>query len=82
MAEYAYSMLVRTFGVKPEITDMTADQISQNLALAIDKLLKEVADSLPKLPPGDWEMLSHSITRIGGGLSVTFLLRREKKASD
>ncbi len=76
MADYAYSMMVKSVDLKPEITEMKADQISLSLTTILGQLAVNMGKSIPKLPDGGWEAVSHSVTRIGGALSVTILLRR------
>jgi hypothetical protein len=75
MAEYGF--IIQTIDIKPDMEDSTADQLSQNMAIALNTIAQSAAKGLSNLPGGgNGEILSHNLTRIGGHLVVSFLFRR------
>jgi hypothetical protein len=75
MAEYGF--IVQTIDIKPDMEDSTADQLSQTMAIGLNKIVQSASKGLNNLPGGgSGEILSHNLTRIGGHLIVSFLFRR------
>ena len=75
MAEYGF--IVQTIEIKPGTEDATADQVSQTMAMGLNKTVQGASKGLSNLPGGgNGEILSHSITRNGSHLVVSFLFRR------
>ncbi len=75
MVEYAFSAL--TMEIKPGLADFNDKEVS----LEILKTLRPFAEGLPKtlqqIPPGNWRVISHSLTRIDRHLVLTLLLSHE-----
>lgn len=75
MSEYGF--IVQTIDIKPDMEDATADELSQSMAIDLNKVVQSASKGLSNLPSGGrGEILSHTITRIGGHLVVSFLFRR------
>jgi len=75
MAEYGF--IIQTIDIKPDMEDTTADQLSQTMAIGLNKIVQGASKGLSNLPgDGNGEILSHNLTRIGGHLVVSFLFRR------
>jgi len=75
MVEYGF--IVQTIDIKPDMEDSTADQLSQSMAIALNKIVQSASKGLGNLPGGGkGEILSHNLTRIGGHLVVSFMFRR------
>jgi hypothetical protein len=75
MVEYGF--IIQTIDIKPDMEDATADQLSQTMAIGLNKIAQSAAKGLSNLPGGgNGEILSHNLTRIGGHLIVSFLFRR------
>jgi hypothetical protein len=72
-----YGFIVQTIDIKPGMEDATADELSQSMAIGLNKVLQSASQGLNNLPNGGHgEILSHTLTRIGGHLVVSFLFRR------
>ena len=75
MVEYGF--IIQAIDIKPDMEDTTADQLSQTMAIGLNKIAQGASKGLSNLPGGgNGEILSHNITRIGGHLVVSFLFRR------
>ena len=75
MVEYGF--IIQTIDIKPDMEDTTADQLSQTMAIGLNKIVQGASKGLSNLPGGgNGEILSHNLTRIGGHLVVSFLFRR------
>jgi hypothetical protein len=76
MVEYGF--MVQTMDIKPDMEDSTADQLSQGMAVALNKMAQGASKGLSNLPGGGGnpEIISHNLTRIGGHLLVTFMFKR------
>ena len=63
-------------------SDITAESPSESISGAIVQPLAEFGErlsaSLPAYEGGEWEVVSHSTTRIEDNLVVTVLIRRKK----
>jgi hypothetical protein len=77
MSIQEYGFIVRTVEIKPGLADATTDEVSRMLTAGMVPLVQDIEKSLPKLPPGDWRVLSHNLTRIDRHLILTFLISRE-----
>jgi len=77
--DYDYGFTATTIRLGEEIT---ADSPPESISGAIVQPLAEFGDrlsaSLPTYEGGDWEVVSHSTTRIEDNLVVTVLIRRPK----
>ena len=76
--EYEYTFLVETVAITPGIADLSPDEFSQELATGLGHLGQSMTKSIPTLPKGGWEIVSHSVTRIDRHLTATFLIRRPR----
>ena len=75
MAEYGF--MVQTIVIKPEMEDATADELSRDMSIGLNKIVQSAQKGLSNLPGGgNAEILSHSITRMGAKLVVSLLFRR------
>ncbi len=75
MAEYGF--IIQTIDIKPGTEDATADELSQTMAIGLNKVVQSAAKGLSNLPGGgSGEILSHNLTRIGSHLVVSFLFHR------
>jgi hypothetical protein len=75
VAEYGF--IVQTIDIKPDMEDSTADQLSQTMAIGLNKIVQGASKGLSNLPGGGGgEIISHNLTRIGGHLVVSFLFKR------
>ena len=79
MVCYDHTFAVQAFPVKPKIIELNADQVGQATAAAGAQILNNLRKSFPDLESGDVEIVSHSLTRVGGTLVGSFLLRQPKK---
>ncbi|MBA7507857.1 hypothetical protein ES706_06586 [subsurface metagenome] len=69
MAEY--SIVIRPFELKPDISELTGDQVAKDVTMGLAALLQDVTKAMP-----GWEIIGHQLTRIDRHLVVSFLLRR------
>jgi lipopolysaccharide biosynthesis regulator YciM len=74
MAEYGF--LVQTIDISPNMESYTAEQTSKTMATGLNTLLQNTSKGLKTLS-GEAEILSHSATRVGNHLVVSFLFRRQ-----
>jgi hypothetical protein len=74
MAEYG--MMVHTLDIKPDMADLTASEFSQNLTGGLGQILHNVMEGLKKFQQGEWEIVSHSLTRVDRHLVLSLLIRR------
>jgi hypothetical protein len=77
MAEYGF--MVQTMEIKPDMEDATADGLGQMMAMGFGQMAQKAAKGLTTLQGGNWEIMSHDVTRLGRHLIVSFLLRRQAK---
>ncbi|MCK4529452.1 hypothetical protein KAW18_18970 [candidate division WOR-3 bacterium] len=76
---YEYSLMVKTADVKLEaLATATTDELTQNVAVALGGVIDEVSKSMKLFQGGDWEIISHQLTRLDRYLVASFLLRRPK----
>ena len=76
---YEYSLMVKTADVKLEaLATATTDELTQNVAVALGGVIDEVSKSMKSFQGGDWEIISHQLTRLDHYLVASFLLRRPK----
>ena len=61
--------------MRPGIADASTDELNQAIALQLGAIVNRTTESVADLPEGDWEIMSHDITRIDRYLLVTFLIR-------
>ena len=75
MVEYGF--ITQTIDILPDMEDASADQMSQSMAIGLNNTARSAARGLSNLPgSGKAEIISHSVTRIGGHLVIAFLFRR------
>lgn len=75
---YEYRIVVHT-GKLAEVADwatLSQDEMSRILAAPLGRIADTLAEALPKLPPGDWEAVSHDLAIYGQAIILTFLVRR------
>lgn len=77
--DYDYGFTATTIRLGSEII---ADSLTESISGAIVEPLAEFGErlsaSLPTYEGGEWEVVSHSTTRIEDNLVVTVLIRRPK----
>ena len=77
--DYDYGFTASTIRLGEKIT---ADSPSESISGAIVQPLAEFGErlsaSLPTYEGGEWEVVSHSTTRIENNLVVTVMIRRPK----
>ena len=79
---YEYSTLVKANALDDEaLSGPSNDQASIALLHAVGWMVKEAESSLERHQGGGWEMLSFDHILGGRRLLVSFLLRRERRAS-
>jgi hypothetical protein len=61
------------------VGDATGDEISRELTMRVGNVTNTVSEATRQLEGGDWEIISHDITRIDRHLAISYLLRRPKK---
>jgi hypothetical protein len=76
MADYGF--MVQTIDITPDMEDATSDQLSQGMAIAMNKMLSGAVNGIKNMPgaSGKGELLSHNIVRVGSHLVVSFLFKR------
>jgi hypothetical protein len=79
MAEYG--MMVQTLDIKPDMADLTAGEFSQNLTGSLGQLLHNAISGLKNFQQGDWEIVSHSLTRVDRHLVLSLLIRRHSQSA-
>jgi len=79
MAEYGF--MVQTMEIKPDMEDATADGLGQTMAMSLGQMAQKASKGLTTIQGGNWEIVSHDMTRLGRHLIVTFLIRRQAKTS-
>ena len=80
MKTLEYGFMVQTAEIRPGLADSSSDEVAQGLAVVLNPLSQKISKALPRLSPGDWEIISHDITRIDRHLIVTFLLCRNTQS--
>jgi hypothetical protein len=72
-----YGLIVQTIDVKPGMEDATANEMSEGMAVNLNKALQGAVRGVNNLPGGgSGEILSHNITRIGRHLVVSFPVQK------
>jgi hypothetical protein len=78
MTEYGF--MVQSIEVKPEMDDADAAQVGKSVAMQLNQMVQRAARGL-SLKGGGWEIASHTITRVGRHMVVSFLIKRQAPAS-
>jgi len=77
--DYDYGFTATTISLGSEITaEFPAESISGAIVQPLADFGERLSASLPTYEGGDWEVVSHSTTRIEDNLVVTVLIRRPK----
>jgi hypothetical protein len=77
--DYDYGFTATTIRLGKEITaDSQPESISGAIVQPLAEFGERLSASLPTYEGGDWEVVSHSTTRIEDNLVVTVLIRRPK----
>lgn len=77
--DYDYGFTATTIRLGEEITaDSPVESISGAIVQPLAEFGERLSASLPTYEGGDWEVVSHSTTRIKNNLVVTVLIRRPK----
>lgn len=80
--KHEYAVVADSSLIVPGPGDLTSDEVAKETTAALWKVLDTVNQSLDTMPgqgdgpPGGWEIVSHTVTRIDRHLVFTFLLRR------
>jgi len=75
---YKHGVMVQTIKLKPGIEDASADEVSQSLLPAWNSVVQKASKGLDILEGGNWEFVSHDLSRIGPHFIATFVIRRPK----
>jgi hypothetical protein len=76
--EYEYSIGFQTLEMRPGLADASAAEVNDALSREVGNTVRDLAEALPTLVGGGWEIISHGITSLDGRLVVSFLTRRPK----
>ena len=77
--DYDYGFTATTIRLGEKITaDSPAESISGAIVQPLAEFGERLSASLPTYEGGEWEVVSHSTTRIENNLVVTVLIRRPK----
>ena len=77
MADYEYGAIIRTVELRPGLPDMSGDEVSQAVLPGFNKTLQEAAKAC-ELQEGNWEIMSHALTRVDRYMIATFVIRHPK----
>ena len=78
--DYDYGFTATTIKLGPEVTSGgPAESVSSAIVQPLAEFGERLSASLPTYEGGDWEVVSHSTTRIEDSLVVTVLIRRPKR---
>ena len=75
MAEYG--MMVHSIEITPDMADQSANEFSQRLSGGLGQILNTAMNGLKTFQRGDWEIVSHSLTRVDRHLVLSLLIRRD-----
>jgi hypothetical protein len=77
--DYDYGFTATTIWLGEKITaDSAAESISGAIVQPLAEFGERLSASLPTYEGGEWEVVSHSTTRIENNLVVTVMIRRPK----
>ena len=77
--DYDYGFTATTIRLGEKITaDSPAEFISDAIVQPLAEFGERLSASLPTYEGGEWEVVSHSTTRIENNLVVTVMIRRPK----
>lgn len=77
--DYDYGFTATTIRLGEKITaDSPAEFISGAIVQPLAEFGERLSASLPTYEGGEWEVVSHSTTRIENNLVVTVMIRRPK----
>ena len=77
--DYDYGFTATTIRLGEKITsDSPAESISGAIVQPLAEFGERLSASLPTYEGGEWEVVSHSTTRIENNLVVTVMIRRPK----
>ena len=77
--DYDYGFTATTIRLGEKITaDSPAESISGAIVQPLAEFGERLSSSLPTYEGGEWEVVSHSTTRIENNLVVTVMIRRPK----
>ncbi len=77
--DYDYGFTATTIRLGEKITaDSPAESISGSIVQPLAEFGERLSSSLPTYEGGEWEVVSHSTTRIENNLVVTVMIRRPK----
>ena len=71
-----YSVIVTSIDLLPGIEDASKDDINAGLTQSLSQVVQKAAQGIRSLPEGDWEIVSHDLTRLQSHLIVSLLIRR------
>jgi hypothetical protein len=72
-----YGFMIQTLDISPDMEDATADELSQDMAVRLNKVIQAAGTGLGNLPGSrKGEFISHNITRVGSHLVVSLLFKR------
>ena len=76
---YEYGIIARTVNLNLEaLSTATADRLTLDLGVGLKETVDQVSEGMKSFEGGDWEIISHQLTRIDHHLLISFLLRRPK----
>ena len=76
---YEYDLISEVADVQLEkLATTTKDEFAQNLQVALPRVIFRVTERMKAFQGGDWEIVSHQLTRFDHYLVISFLLRRPK----
>jgi hypothetical protein len=77
--DYDYGFTATTIRLEEKITaDSPTDSISGAIVQPLAEFGERLSAALPTYEGGEWEVVSHSTTRIENNLVVTVMIRRPK----
>jgi hypothetical protein len=77
--DYDYGFTATTIRLGEKITaNSPAESISGAIVQPLAEFGERLSSSLPTYEGGEWEVVSHSTTRIENNLVVTVMIRRPK----
>ena len=77
--DYDYGFTATTIRLVEKITaDSPTESISGAIVQPLAEFGERLSSSLPTYEGGEWEVVSHSTTRIENNLVVTVMIRRPK----
>ena len=73
---FTYGFIFDSVRLPADFIETSAEQLIRGVGISLQTSPNKINQRILELPPGNWEVLSHSITALGQNLLISYLIRR------